>query len=219
MRRALRPGSWMIALAAAALLVPGCLRPRGSSPEAKRAYTNEMRQEALSELYQRDPKLEARVKSAAGYAVFSNLSGGVMMLSTGQGYGVAHDNRSGRDTYMRMGELGAGMGMGFKHFRAVYVFHDASRFQRFVDQGFEFGADVDAAVMAGGEGAAGGATGAVVGGGAAAGGSGSAGMGGSGSGGTGSSSTGIEIYQLTESGLMLRGGVAGTKYWKDSELN
>lgn len=211
--------------AAAALLslvwlAPGCLmKPRGEDPKAKRAYVEEMRQEALADLYKLDPDLKAKVRSAAGYATFSNLSTGIFLVSAGQGYGVAHDNKTGRDTYMRMAELGAGVGIGVRHFRGVFVFQSQETFRTFVDKGWQFGADVDAAAVAGGEyGAAAGASGTVGSGGAAAGGSSSAGAG-SRAGGSGSSGSGIEVYELTDTGLALRGGVAGTKYWKDSELN
>lgn len=30
---------------------------------------------------------------------------------------------------------------------------------------------------------------------------------------------GIEIYELTEAGALLAGTIAGTKYWKDADLN
>ena len=219
MQRILRLGRAALMLAAPALLYTGCMTARGGSVAEKRTYVKQMRDEALTELYGRDASLRSKIASAAGYAAFSNLAGGVLFVSTGQGYGVAHNNRSGRDTYMKMAELGAGMGLGLRHFRAIYVFNDAETFRKFVDQGWEFGADANAALIAGGTGVAGGAEGNVVAGGAASGGSGSAGGGNARAAGAGSAGSSIEIYQLTESGLMLRGGVAGTKYWKDSDLN
>jgi lipid-binding SYLF domain-containing protein len=211
--------STTLLLVGVALVIPGCMRPRGESVAEKRNYVKEMRDEALADLYKRDADLRGKVQSAAGYAVFSNIAGGILFVSTGQGYGIAHDNRSGRDTYMKMGELGAGIGLGMRHFRGIYVFNDAVNFKTFVESGWEFGGDANAAVMAGEQGVAGGAGGQAVGGGVAAGGSGSIGAGKRGAGGTGSGGTDIEVYELTESGLIARAGVAGTKYWKDSELN
>ena len=208
-----------LVLVGVALVLPGCMRPKGASVAEKRDYVNDMRDEALADLYKRDPTLRGKVQSAAGYAVFSNLAGGFFVLSTGQGYGVAHDNRTRRDTYMRMGELGAGMGLGMRHFRGVYVFHNAANFRTFVDSGWEFGGDANVAAMAGEQGVAGGAEGRAVGGGVSAGGAGSVGAGKQGAGGAGSGGSGIEVYELTESGLIARAGVAGTKYWKDSDLN
>jgi hypothetical protein len=220
MTRILRSDRWVsLIIIGLALVMPGCMRPRGASVEEKRAYVKDMREEALADLYARDPAIRGKVRAAAGYAVFSDLAGGILFLSTGQGYGIAHDNRTGQDTYMKMGELGAGMGLGMRHFRAVYIFHNSAHFERFVESGWEFGGDANVAVMADETGVAGGATGQAVGGGVSAGGSGSAGAGGQGAGGAGSAGAGIEIYELTESGLIARAGVAGTKYWKDSELN
>ena len=220
MKRILRPHRLAtLLLVALALLHPSCMRPKGGSVAEKQSYVKEMRDEALADLYKRDASLRSRVRAAAGYAVFSDLAGGFFILSTGQGYGIAHDNRTGRDTYMKMGELGAGLGLGMRHFRAVYLFNDAAQFRTFVDSGWEFSGDANAAAMAKEQGVAGGAGGQAVGGGVAAGGSGSVGAGKEGAGGTGSMGSGIEIYELTESGLIARAGVAGTKYWKDSELN
>jgi len=209
----------IVLLVGLVLVMPGCMRPKGASVAEKRNYVKEMRDEALADLYKRDVNLRGKVQSAAGYAVFSNLAGGILFVSTGQGYGIAHDNRSGKDTYMKMGELGAGMGLGMRHFRGIYVFNDAVNFRKFVESGWEFGGDANVAAMAGEQGVAGGASGQAVGGGVAAGGAGSVGAGSSGAGGAGSTGSDIEVYELTESGLIARAGVAGTKYWKDSELN
>src|SRR5262249_26824888 len=162
-------------------------KPKGASVTEKRAYAKEMRDEALSDLYSRDPSLKPKVRSAAGYAVFSNLATGVFFVSTGQGYGIAHDNRSGKDTYMRMGELGGG-----------YVLNAPANFMPCVDWGWECGADANVAAMANEQGVSGGAGGQAVGGGVSAGGSGSARAGKQDASGVGSPTSDIEVYELTE---------------------
>jgi hypothetical protein len=203
-----------------AALLGACATPKGASISEKRAYVKQMRDEALADFYRHDPALRQRVRSAPGYAVFSDISVGVLLLGTGHGYGLAHDNRSGRDTYMRMAELGVGLGIGARDFRALYVFQDAATFAAFVEKGWEFGAEADAAAIAGGDkGVAMDTSGHVGAGGVAAGGSTSVGGGGTSERAAGSVGSGIEIYQLTENGLALRAGVEGTKYWKDGELN
>lgn len=197
------------------LVVAGCFTPSGSSVQEKRANILEMRNETLAQLYKANPDLRSRIQKAAGYGTFSNVGLHVFVLGTGQGYGVVHDNRTGRDTYMRMGELGAGFGMGIQDFRAIYVFLDRASLETFVEKGWEFGADADAAAKAGDKGVAAGGQADVGSGGAAASTTGSA-QASRGAAGTGS---GIEIYQLTESGLALQATVAGTKYWKYDDLN
>jgi len=72
------------------------------------------------------------------------------------------------------------------------IFHNATTMKRFVDSGWEFGAQADAAAKASNKG---GAVGGEV------------------------SVDDITIYQLTESGLALQVTIKGTKYWKDDSLN
>ena len=57
------------------------------------------------------------------------------MASFGGGYGVAKSNKTGKHTYMNMGEVGIGLGLGAKDFRAVFVFHNADAMNRFVEHG------------------------------------------------------------------------------------
>jgi len=93
---------------------------------------------------------------------------------------------------MKMGELGAGLGLGLTDFRAVFIFNKRSVMEQFVNKGWEFGGQADAAVKSSQQGYA--AGGRVV-------------------------ISDITIYQLTEAGLALQATVQGTKYWKDSDLN
>ncbi len=175
-----------------ALLVAGCATPQGDTASEKRASVQEMAQNTLAEAYRLNPGLQTKVKRAAGYGVFSNRGTKFLVVSSGSGYGLVRDNRTGRDTYMRMAEVGGGLGFGVKEFRAVFVFRDNQTLRQFVDSGWDFGGDVGAAAKTrtqGGQVSA------------------------------GASAQGIEIYQFTDRGLELAATVAGTKYWQDEELN
>lgn len=185
----LRLPVWVLALA---VLVSACATTSGSTPAEKRQAAQNMRQDVLSTLYQLKPAARSQVQSSPGYAVFSNANVNIIFASFGGGYGVVRDNRSGRDVYMKMGEVGIGLGLGVKDFRAAFIFHDRATMERFINSGWEFGAHADAAAKAGDRGAA--AGGEIV-------------------------VDNITIYQLTESGLALQATVKGTKYWQDSELN
>lgn len=169
----------------------GCASP-GSSVAEKRAAVQDMRSNVLNELYAQKPSTRAQIQSAPGYAVFSNANVNLILASFGGGYGVVQDNSSGQQTYMKMAEVGVGLGAGVKDFRLVFVFHNRDTMQRFVDQGWAFGGQADAAAKAGEQGAA-----------------------------VGGELTvdNMTIYQLTESGLALQATVKGTKYWKDDALN
>ena len=162
------------------------------TPEERRQSIQSMRSEVLAELYAMKPDTQAQLNNAAGYAVFSNANINLIFASFGGGVGVIHDNSSGVDTFMRMGEIGIGIGAGIKDFRAVFVFHDVDALKRFLDVGISIGGQADAAAKAGDLGAAVGGE-AVI--------------------------DNVSIYQLTQSGLALQATIKGTYYWQDSDLN
>ena len=175
----------------AAIALAGCATTKGT-PDERRAAIREMRTDVLTELYRRKASARAELAAAPGYGVFSNANINVILASFGGGYGVIRNNRTGADTYMKMGEVGVGLGAGVKDYRLVFVFHDAGTMNDFIETGISFGGQADAAAKAGDQGAA-------VGGEAVL--------------------DGVTVYQLTESGLALQATIKGTKYWKDESLN
>ena len=174
------------------LIVTACATSRGHQPENKRQAIIAMQKETLADLYRARPQAKAQIVSAPGYAVFSNANVNLILASFGGGYGVVENNKGHQRTYMKMGEVGIGLGLGVKDFRAVFIFHDAETMNHFIESGWEFGGQADAAAKASDIGGA-------VGGEALL--------------------DNITIYQLTQSGLALQATVKGTKYWKDSALN
>lgn len=172
-------------------LLCGCMAA-GQTKEDKRRHVENMRKEVLTELYTIHPDAVAEVKSAPGYAVFSNWNAYLLFATLGQGYGVVVDNVSGANTYMGMGAIGGGLGAGVKNYRAVYVFRQRHVMERFIDQGLSIGGQADAAAKASTDGAAVG--GAVL-------------------------LDGIKVYELTESGLALQATIQGTKFYRDPDLN
>lgn len=164
----------------------------GGSVEQKRAAVHDMKKAVLSELYSRKPDVQQQLNGAPGYAVFSSANVNVILASFGGGYGLLHDNRSGQDTYLKMGEFGVGLGAGLKDFRVVMIFHTQDAMARFMEYGLGFGAQADAAAVASEQG---GAVGGEL------------------------QLDNITVYQLTQTGLALQATVKGTKYWRDEELN
>ena len=174
------------------LIIGGCATTGSKTKAEKRQTILDMKNKTLSDLYKLKPDVKAQISSASGYAVFSNINVNIIFASFGGGYGIVKNNRTGKYTYMKMGEVGIGLGLGAKDFRVVFVFHSADTMNRFVEQGWAFGAQADAAAKASDKGAA-----------------------------VGGEATidNITIYQLTETGLALQATVKGTKYWKDDSLN
>lgn len=201
------------------LALAGCATPKGETVDDKRAYVRNMRDEALADLYRAKPELRARLEKAAGYGVFSDISVKILLVGSGHGYGVVVDNKTGTETYMRMAQVGVGYGLGLKDFRAVFLFKDKGTLDSFVEKGWDFGGTAEAAATTGGSGVAAGGQTSVGAAGAAAGTGGA--YGGGGKAGESQESLGgpLEVYVFTKSGISLQAMVAGTKYWKDGELN
>lgn len=160
--------------------------------EKKRDKILEMREEVLERLYEEQPSAEQRIKDSVGYAVFSNVGINLFAVSAGGGSGVV-EKANGDLTYMKMGQVGVGIGLGVKDFRGIFIFNDEEKLQNFIDKGWDFSGEADAAAKAGDKG------------GQAA--------------GSGNLYKGVEVIQLTENGLALQATLNGTKYWKDKDLN
>jgi lipid-binding SYLF domain-containing protein len=161
-----------------------------SEKEKKQAEVRTKTEQALADFYKAEPKLKAEVGKAPGYAVFTTY-GLSFLLGGAGGKGLVHDNKSKKTTYMDLGQASAGLQIGAQEARYLFVFKDAKAMQSFIDSGW----------TAGGEGGAG------------------AGAGKTAAGGTAGAFTGGQVYSLTKQGFQAGGAVAGTKVWKDKELN
>jgi|SRR5882672_6481907 len=181
-------------LAAAIALPYGYAGAQGKdNKQAKRAEVQKMASDTLAQLYQASPDAKGKIEKAAGYGVFSNFGLTIVFVGGAGGKGVIHDNATKKDTFMEMGQAQAGLGIGAVKYKAVFIFKDAKTLQTFVDKGWELGGQAGGVAKAGKTGAADTA-------------------------GT-SVHPGIEIIQLSENGAIVGATVAGTKYWKDGDLN
>ena len=182
---------FLLALAAA-LVLPACASKNVTVTD-QRDSIQKMREQTLAELYKAKPETKAKIGTAAGYAVFSTYGLTVVFVGGAGGKGVAIDNATNKDTYMEEGSASVGLGLGGTEVRTVFVFNDAKALDDFVNKGWEFGAQGQ---LQGQAGEKGGDTSAST-----------------------SFSKSTEIYQLGKNGLMAQATVAGTKFWKDKDLN
>ena len=159
----------------------------------QRAEIQKMTSDTLAQLYKVSPDAKGKIEKAAGYGVFSNFGVTIVVVGGAGGKGMVHDNASNKDTYMNMGQAQAGLGIGAAKYKAVFIFKDAKTLQTFVDKGWELGGQGGGVAKAGKTGGAD-TTGTSV-------------------------HPGIEIIQLSEKGAIASVTVAGTKYWKDADLN
>ena len=164
-----------------------------ASKAEQRKEVQKMSLLTLARLYKVQPSAKKAIEGAAGYAVFSNFGMKIFFAGGGSGSGLAVDNKTKKITYMKMVEIQAGLGMGIKKFRVVFVFDTQNALNDFVNSGWEFGGQTTAAAKAGDQGAA--LAGAI------------------------SVAPGVWMYQLTDTGLAAEITAKGTKYYKDSDLN
>lgn len=141
-------------------LLPGCAGTGGSQGasggdvEKKRDALRKLRDDALADFYATKPEIKAEVEKAVGYAVFDASQVNILLFVGGLGGGLLVDNRSGKETFMKMTRVGTGPGVGYKSFRQLMVFKDKGLFETFQTVGADVGASADATMKIGGKGVA-----------------------------------------------------------------
>jgi lipid-binding SYLF domain-containing protein len=165
----------------------------GDDTEKKREKSRKMAEKTLKELHKLEPTSQAAIQKAAGYAVFDNMGTHILLISTARGSGIAVNNKTKQETFMKMISGGAGPGMGVKDYRAVFVFGTDQALTQFLDSGWSGSGQADAAAKAGEKGGA--FSGAV------------------------EVAPDVWVYEITKNGLALQLTLQGTKYYKDDDLN
>ena len=158
----------------------------------KQAEIRNVTATSLERFYKAEPKLRGEVANAPGYAVFTTYGFSFIFGGAG-GKGIAQDNKTKRATYMDMAQASVGLQVGAAESETLFIFKTEKALQQFIDKGWE--ASGGAAVQAG----------------------------------AGSKSAGVAggeqaiadatYYTLTKNGLQAGVAAAGSKYWKDKELN
>ena len=171
--------------------------PDGVPNEGKiiqaRQQIREMEQDALATLYEVAPGARRAIERAAGFGVFSTFGVKLFFAGGTTGKGVVVNQRTQRQTFMKMLQVQGGLGIGVNQNRLIFVFTNEQALRNFVNQGWEFGGQANLSAMAGGQGAQFSGAAAV--------------------------SPGVYLYQLTNTGLSGTITVSGTKYFKDADLN
>lgn len=184
----------LVAMISTLVILNGCTpSAKGNTKSDKISNINKMRNQELAELYRQVPGARGQIANAYGYAVFSNTGIYLFAISSGKGFGVARNNKTGKNTYMKMLSAGAGLGMGLREFTGIFIFANKTVYDYFLETGFTANASADAAAQYDGEGDAA-----------------SLGI---------DVSPGVRLYQLTGDGVALQATIQGTKFWKDDELN
>ena len=171
--------------------------PEGVPSESKiiqaRTQVREMTQDALATLYEVTPGTRRAIERSAGYAVFSTFGVKLFFAGGTTGKGMVVNQRTQRQTFMKMVQVQGGLGFGVNQNRLIFVFTNEQALRNFINQGWEFGGQANLSAMASGQGTQFSGAAAV--------------------------SPGVYLYQLTQTGLAATLTVGGTKFFKDGDLN
>jgi len=150
-------------------------------------------EQALSALYAVVPNARRSIENAAGYAAFSTFGMKLMVAGGTSGKGLAVNQRTRAQTYMKMLQVQGGLGFGINKNQLIFVFTNDQALANFINQGWEFGGQANVSAMAGGEGEMFSGAAAI--------------------------SPGVYLYQITETGLSATLTVSGTRFFVDPDLN
>ena len=187
-------GSRFVVASLFCLLTVGASADDEKDREKEKTEVRQMTQETLARLYKAQPSAQAALQKGYGYAVFANKGVKILFGGSGHGEGMAVNNQTKAETFMKMLEVQAGLGMGVKKYKVIFIFDNQKAFDSFVNSGWDFGAQTSAAAKTSPE--KGGAMQ-----------------------GAASIADGIWMYQMTDKGLALEITAKGTKYSKDDDLN
>jgi len=161
----------------------------------QRKQFDQNKSNALKEMYKAYPDSKAHLSKSYAYAAFANTGVNLFVLASGNGGGKAHNNTNGEEVYVKMISYGAGVGIGFKKYYAVFLFEDKAAYDIFLESGWAADGQADATADTGKEGE---------------GGSVAVGM---------TVATGVTLYQIADKGFAVQATLQGTKFVVSDELN
>ena len=161
--------------------------------DKQRAEINILSEKALHRLYEKVPSAQNVIKNCYAYATLSNTGIKLGILGDAHGRGLAVNNTTGEKVYMRMKEMGIGLGIGIKEYDLIFVIGTEKAWNSFISGDLKFASSADASAS---DGQAGGAID-----------------------GASIAANGVWVYQITKKGLTLEASISGTKIYADKKLN
>ena len=159
----------------------------------ERAEIEELTDKALANLYEKVPSAERVIENCYAYATLSNTGMKLGIFGDAHGRGLAVNNETGESLYMRMKEVGVGLGLGVKEYDLIFVIGTEEAWDSFISGDIKFAASAEAAANDG-------VTGDSIEGASIA-------------------AKGVWVYQMTKKGLTLDASIKGTKIYPDKKLN
>ena len=161
--------------------------------DKQRAEIDTLSTQALQRLYDKVPSAQNVIKNCYAYATLSNTGIKLGLFGDAHGRGLAINNATGEKVYMRMKEMGIGLGLGVKEYDLIFVIGTEKAWNSFISGDIKFASSAEASAS---DGQAGGAVeGASI------------------------AANGVWVYQITKKGLALDASIKGTKIYADKKLN
>lgn len=159
----------------------------------ERAEIDELSAKALANLYEKVPSAERVIDNCYAYATLSNTGMKLGIFGDAHGRGLAVNNETGERLYMRMKEMGIGLGLGVKEYDLIFVIGTEAAWNSFISGDIKFASSAEASANDG-------VTGDSIEGASIA-------------------AKGVWVYQMTKKGLSLDASIKGTKIYPDKKLN
>ena len=145
--------------------------------DKQRAEIDTLSTQALQRLYDKVPSAQNVIKNCYAYATLSNTGIKLGLFGDAHGRGLAINNATGEKVYMRMKEMGIGLGLGVKEYDLIFVIGTEKAWNSFISGDIKFASSAEASAS---DGQAGGAVeGASI------------------------AANGVWVYQITKKGLAL----------------
>ena len=159
----------------------------------ERAEIDALSAQALHNLYEKIPAAENVIENCYAYATLSNTGMKLGLFGDAHGRGLAINNATGEKVYMRMKEMGIGIGLGIKEYDLIFVIGTEKAWNSFISGDIKFASSAEASAD---DGVTGGSMeGAYI------------------------AAEGIWVYQMTKKGLALEASIKGTQIYADKKLN
>lgn len=189
----MKRSKWFIIVLSGIMVLAMASAAFAATVQEQRRETRQKVSDTLNKLYERKPSARTALKNAEGYAVFVSSGVKLGILGDSHGRGLAHNNKTGEDIFMRMKEFQVGLGIGAKEYALIFAFIDRAAWNKFTSSKWSYGGQADVAANDGVNG--GSFEGAV------------------------QAEPGIFVYQMTTKGLAVELSLKGTNYYRDKKLN
>ncbi len=188
-----KTATWILAVLVLCLMTATAFAANPDKVQKERTKIDELSVRALQNLYAKVPSAERVIENSYAYATLSNTGMKLGLFGDAHGRGLAVNNETGERLYMRMKEMGIGLGLGVKEYDLIFVIGTEEAWNSFISGEVKFASSAEASAS---DGEAGGAVeGASI------------------------AAKGIWVYQMTKKGLALDASIKGTKIYPDKKLN